>query len=217
MTVEQIVQALKSPRVRDVCDEQLLAVLGDVILRDAFSLRRIVPTEEEADAIIRTLHDELRTTYANLRIDEIRIAVRAAVFGQLGTMYGLTPAEFIRMMDAYYSGRKRQDALEMISRLDVRQRPPNPEENERRNREALRFAAIEFYDQVKESGDIVALSTLFVGSVFDFLVSTGAIELSSEQMSLLERHGYEAESKKKILEELFRKMARQECPLVIDG
>ena len=85
---------------------------------------RCEPAEPKlVDAIIGLMLQEIYTTYSSWRVDEIRIAIRAGACSQLGPMYRLSPAEFIRIMEVYHSCPLRLEALRQIRREKEKPKP----------------------------------------------------------------------------------------------
>lgn len=81
-----------------------------------------------------------------------------------------------------------------------------PDEIERRNREALISMSCQLFKEVREKGRILATVDLPVAHVFDFLLSTGAISASAEQLEAVKKKKDSLEqyaAKRKLLEEIF--------------
>lgn len=140
--------------------DEMKGLLADIVVDEAFSLRCEPAPPKLVDAIINLMLQELYTTYDTWRVDEIRIAIRAGVCSQLGPMYKLSPAEFIRIMEVYHTCPQRLEALRQIRREKEKPKPEDPAEVERKNKETLTKASRECYDEVAKPARSLAIPTL---------------------------------------------------------
>jgi hypothetical protein len=151
-------------------------LLADIVIDEAFSLRCEPAEPKLVDAIIGLMLQEIYTTYSSWRVDEIRIAIRAGACSQLGPMYRLSPAEFIRIMEVYHSCPLRLEALRQIRREKEKPKPEDPETVARKNRECLAKVAKECFADVKANGRITYYSDQTIDNVYDFLVSSRVVK-----------------------------------------
>ena len=156
--------------------DEMRGLLADIVVDEAFSLRCEPAPPKLVDAIINLMLQELYTTYDSWRVDEIRIAVRAGVCSQLGPMYKLSPAEFIRIMEVYHTCPLRLDALRQLRREAEKPKPEDPAEVERKNREMLTKVSKACYDEVAETGHITGYSDVLIALIFDFLCARKTIK-----------------------------------------
>ena len=176
MTTGIILSARASRPVAAVSVQEMRSLLADIVIDEAFSLRCEMAEPKLVDAIIDLMLQEIYTTYSSWRVDEIRIAIRAGVCSQLGPMYRLSPAEFIRIMEVYHSCPQRLEALRRIRREEDKPKPEDPETAARKNRECLSKVARECFADVKTHGRITYYSDQTLGNVLDFLLSANAIK-----------------------------------------
>ena len=211
MTVQQIYEAMKSPPIRTVTKTDLLLMLNQVVIEDAFNMRRQTPSLEEVEEIVRTLYKELKTTYAELRVDEIRLAIRAGIFDQLEKpMFGLVPAEFVKAIQTYSVDKRRKDALEMMPNKAQTAAIPSKEEIERMNEKATRQSFKCYEADVREKGHINSLCTTVPAAVFDWLFDQGQITLSQIELKELEKAQDPHLKKKVLLEKFFQEKHEHE-------
>lgn len=175
MTTGIILSARASRAVASVPIQEMRCFLADIVIDEAFSLRCEPAEPKLVDAIIGLMLQEIYTTYSSWRVDEIRIAIRAGVCSQLGPMYRLSPAEFIRIMEVYHTCPLRLEALRQLRRKEEKPKPEDPETVARKNRETLARVAKDCFADVKANGCITYYSDKTISNLFDFLVSTGSV------------------------------------------
>ncbi len=197
MTVCAIIGARSSRPVTAVPPEELRSLLEDIVIDEAFSLRCEAADPRTVEAIVSLMQDELYGTYASWRVDEIRLAIRAGACSQLGPMYRLSPAEFIRIMEVYHRCPLRLDALRQLHREKEKPAPEDPETVARKNRETLVKVAKDCYADVKAGGSISYYSDRTLGNVLDFLLSAGIVNVGTGNPSV---------GKRQLLEGVFREM-----------
>lgn len=176
MTTGIILSARASCPVAAVPIQKMRSLLADIVIGEAFSLRCEPAEQKLVDAIIGLMLQEIYTTYSSWRVDEIRIAIRAGVCSQLGPMYRLSPAEFIRIMEVYHSCPLRLEALRQLRRKEEKPKPEDPETVARKNRECLAKVAKDCFADVKTGGCITYYSDQTIDNVYDFLVSSGMVK-----------------------------------------
>lgn len=197
MTVGAIIAARKSRPIEDVPFPEMRSRLADIVIDEAFSLRCEPAEPKLVEAIVGLVLEELYTTYASWREGEIRIAIRAGVCAQLGPMYKLSPAEFIRIMEIYHHCPMRLEALRRLRREQEKPKPEDPETVERKNRETLAKVAKNCYADVKNYGRITYYSDQTLSLVFDFLLSAGIVNADTGNSNV---------AKRQQLEEVFQEM-----------
>ena len=197
MTVGAIIAARRSRPIEDVPFPEMRSRLADIIIDEAFSLRCEPAEPKLVEAIVGLVLEELYTTYASWREGEIRIAIRAGVCAQLGPMYRLSPAEFVRIMEVYHTCPLRLEAFRQIRREKEKPKPEDPETVARKNREAFAGAAIECFADVKTYGHITYYSDQTIANLFDYLVSSKTITSETENADI---------GKRQLLETTFRDM-----------
>jgi hypothetical protein len=171
-----IIRAARSSRpVAAIPVQEMRCLLADIVVDEAFSLRCEPAEPKLVDAIIGLMQQELYTTYSSWCVDEIRIAIRAGVCSQLGPMYRLSPAEFIRIMEVYHSCPLRLEAFRQIRHEKEKPKPEDPETVARRNRECLAKVARDCFADVKAYGRITFYSDQTLANVLDFLLSVGIL------------------------------------------
>lgn len=175
MTVGTIMAARSSRSIEEVPFPEMRSLLADIVVDEAFSLRCERAEPKLVDAIIGLMLQEIYTTYASWCVDEIRIAIHAGVCSQLGPMYRLSPAEFIRIMEVYHSCPLRLEALRQIRREREKPKPEDPETVARKNRECLTRVARDCFGDVKTYGRITFYSDQTLANVLAFLLSAGII------------------------------------------
>lgn len=171
-----ILSARASRPVAAVPIQEMRSLLADIVIDEAFSLRCEPAEQKLVDAIIGLMLQEIYTTYSSWRVDEIRIAIRAGVCFQLGPMYRLSPAEFIRIMEVYHSCPLRLEVLRQLRRKEEKPKPEDPETVARKNRECLAKVAKDCFADVKTGGCITYYSDQTIDNVYDFLVSSGMVK-----------------------------------------
>ena len=176
MTTGIILSARASRPVAAVSVQEMRSLLADIVIDEAFSLRCEMAEPKLVDAIIDLMLQEIYTTYSSWRVDEIRIAIRAGVCSQLGPMYRLSPAEFIRIMEVYHTCPLRLEALRQLRRREEKPKPEDPETVARKNRECLAKVAKDCFADVKANGRITYYSDQTIDNVYDFLVSSGMVK-----------------------------------------
>lgn len=192
--------------------DEMRGLLADIVVDEAFSLRCEPAPPKLVDAIINLMLQELYTTYDSWCVEEIRIAIRAGVCSQLGPMYRLSPAEFIRVMDVYHTCPMRLEALRQLRREAEKPKPEDPVEVERKNMVMMTKAAQVCYDNVANSGRITEYSDALIAHIFDFLCSVKAIS----PPRLIHGKGAEADrEKRKLLEETLGLLVSEGKPLEI--
>lgn len=175
MTISTIINARRSRPIADVPIHEMHSILADIVIDEAFSLRCEAAEPRTVDAIVSLMLEEVYTTYDSWCIDEIRIAVRAGVCAQLGPMYKLSPAEFIRIMEIYQHCPMRLEALRQLRREQRIPKPEDPETVSRKNREMLTKVAKDCYADVKNNGRTTYYSDKTLSMVYDFLLSAGIV------------------------------------------
>lgn len=198
MTTGIILTARSSRPIPAIPVQEMRCLLADIVVDEAFSLRCEPAEPKLVDAIIGLMLQELYTTYSSWCVDEIRIAIRAGVCSQLGPMYRLSPAEFIRIMEVYHSCPLRLEALRQIRREKEKPKPEDPETVARRNRECLAKVARDCFADVKTYGRITFYSDQTLANVLDFLLSTGTIKADIGETD----NG----NPRQLLEDIFQKM-----------
>ena len=183
--------------------DEMRGLLADIVVDEAFSLRCEPAPPKLVYAIINLMLQELYTTYDSWRVDEIRIAIRAGVCSQLGPMYKLSPAEFIRIMEVYHTCPMRLEALRQLRREAEKPKPEDPAEVGKKSRELYTRVALACYDELAETGRLSYYSDVSLSHVFDFLVKTGAILPIREMPKTSAKMELE---KKQILEETLNLM-----------
>lgn len=175
MTTGIILSARASRPVVVVPIQEMRSLLADIVIDEAFSLRCERAEPKLVDAIIGLMLQEIYTTYSSWCVDEIRIAIRAGACSQLGPMYRLSPAEFIRIMEVYHTCSLRLEALRQLRREEEKPKPEDPETVARKNRECLAKVAKDCFADVKTGGRITFYSDQTLSNVLDFLLSAGII------------------------------------------
>lgn len=197
MTISTIINARRSRPIADVPIHEMHSILADIVIDEAFSLRCEAAEPGTVDAIVSLMLEEVYTTYDSWCIDEIRIAVRAGVCAQLGPMYKLSPAEFIRIMEIYQHCPMRLEALRQLRREQRIPKPEDPETVSRKNREMLTKVAKDCYADVKNNGRTTYYSDKTLSMVYDFLLSAGIVNPGT---------GNPGVGKRQLLEDAFREM-----------
>ena len=197
MTVSAILKARSSRPIALIPFEEMMNHLADIVIDEAFSLRCEVADPKIVDAIVNLMLSELYTTYNSWCVDEIRVAIRAGVCAQLGPMYKLSPAEFIRIMEIYHHCPMRLEALRRLRREQEKPKPEDPETVERKNRETLAKVAKNCYADVKNYGRITYYSDQTLSLVFDFLLSAEIVNAGTDNPGVAIRQQ---------LEEVFQEM-----------
>lgn len=198
MTTGIILTARSSRPIPAIPVQEMRCLLADIVVDEAFSLRCEPAEPKLVDAIIGLMLQELYTTYSSWCVDEIRIAIRAGACSQLGPMYRLSPAEFIRIMEVYHSCPLRLEALRQIRREKEKPKPEDPETVARRNRECLAKVARDCFADVKTYGRITFYSDQTLANVLDFLLSTDTIKADIGETD----NG----NPRQLLEDIFQKM-----------
>lgn len=206
MTTGIILSARGSRSVAEVPIQEMRSLLADIVIDEAFSLRCERAEPKLVDAIIGLMLHEIYTTYSSWCVDEIRIAIRAGVCSQLGPMYRLSPAEFIRIMEVYHGCPLRLDALRQLRREKEKPKPEDPETVSRKNRETLTNVAKDCYADVKKNGHITYYSDHTLSMAFDFLLSAGIVKPGI---------GNPGVGKRQLLEDTFREMLAADKQLAI--
>ena len=197
MTISTIINARRSRPIADVPIHEMHTIIADLVIDEAFSLRCEAAEPRTVDAIVSLMLEEVYTTYDSWCVDEIRIAVRAGVCAQLGPMYKLSPAEFIRIMEIYQHCPMRLEALRRLRREQEKPKPEDPETVERKNRETLAKVAKDCYADVKKNGRTTYYSDKTLSMVYDFLLSAGIVNPGT---------GNPGVGKRQLLEDAFREM-----------
>ncbi|MBO7070114.1 MAG: hypothetical protein J6W09_02330 [Bacteroidales bacterium] len=206
MTVGAIIQARRSRPVSQIPFQEMKWLIADVVVDEAFSLRCEAAEQKLLEAIVNLVTQELCTTYSSWRADELRIAIRAGACSQLGPMYRLCPAEFVRIMDTYHTCPMRLEALRILRREAEKPQPENPAVTKRKFRESLEKIAKECFADVARDGRITYYSDTLVANIYDLLCETGTILTKSN----LPENAKEAEKEKRhLLEEAFKLMASE--------
>lgn len=197
MTISTIINARRSRPIADVPIHEMHTIIADLVIDEAFSLRCEAAEPRTVDAIVSLMLEEVYTTYDSWCVDEIRIAVRAGVCAQLGPMYKLSPAEFIRIMEIYQHCPMRLEALRQLRREQKKPKPEDPETVSRKNREMLTKVAKDCYADVKKNGRTTYYSDKTLSMVYDFLLSAGIVNPGT---------GNPGVGKRQLLEDAFREM-----------
>ena len=179
MTVGGIIAARRSRPIEEVPFPEMRSRLADIVIDEAFSLRCEPAEPKLVEAIVGLVLEELYTTYASWREGEIRIAIRMGVCAQLGPMYRLSPAEFVRIMEVYHTCPLRLEAFRQIRREKEKPKPEDPETVARKNRECLAKVARDCFADVKSSGRITYYSDQTLEHVLEFLFSSLAINAAA--------------------------------------
>lgn len=198
MTVGAIIAARRSRPIEDVPFPEMRSRLADIVIDEAFSLRCEPAEPKLVEAIVGLVLEEIYTTYASWREGEIRIAIRAGVCAQLGPMYRLSPAEFVRIMEVYHTCPLRLEAFRQIRREKEKPKPEDPETVARKNRETFSRAAKECFADVKTHGHITYYSDQTLGNILYFLLSSGAIKTDAGEP--------DSGNPRQRLEDIFQKM-----------
>ncbi len=203
MTVSAIIQARSSRPVSQIPFQEMKWLIADVVVDEAFSLRCEAADQKLLEAIVNLITTELYTTYASWRADELRVAIRAGACSQLGPMYRLCPAEFVRIMDTYHTCPMRLEALRILRREAEKPQPEDPAVAKRKYREMLEKVAKECFEDVAKDGRITYYSDSLVANIYDLLCETR--DLLS--IGNLPENEVEAEKeKRRLLEETFKLM-----------
>jgi len=203
MTVSAIIQARSSRPVSQIPFREMKWLIADVVVDEAFSLRCEAADQKLLEAIVNLITTELYTTYASWRADELRVAIRAGACSQLGPMYRLCPAEFVRIMDTYHTCPMRLEALRILRREAEKPQPEDPAVAKRKYREMLEKVAKECFEDVAKDGRITYYSDSLVANIYDLLCETR--DLLS--IGNLPENEVEAEKeKRRLLEETFKLM-----------
>lgn len=203
MTVGAIIQARSSRPVSQIPFQEMKWLIADVVVDEAFSLRCEAADQKLLKAIVNLITTELYTTYASWRADELRVAIRAGACSQLGPMYRLCPAEFVRIMDTYHTCPMRLEALRILRQETEKPLPEDPAVAKRKDREMLEKVAKECFEDVVKEGRITYYSDSLVAKIYDLLCETRDI-LS---IGNLPENEVEAEKeKRRLLEETFKLM-----------
>ena len=197
MTISTIINARRSRPIADVPIHEMHSILADIVIDEAFSLRCEAAEPRTVDAIVSLMLEEVYTTYDSWCVDEIRIAIRSGVCAQLGPMYKLSPAEFIRIMEIYHHCPMRLEALRRLRREQEKPKPEDPETVERKNRETPAKVAQNCYADVKNYGRITYYSDQTLSLVFDFLLSAEIVNAGTDNPGV---------AKRQQLEEVFQEM-----------
>ena len=197
MTISTIINARRSRPIADVPIHEMHTIIADLVIDEAFSLRCEAAEPRTVDAIVSLMLEEVYTTYDSWCVDEIRIAVRAGVCAQLGPMYKLSPAEFIRIMEIYQHCPMRLEALRQLRREQKKPKPEDPETVSRKNREMLTKVAKDCYADVKKNGRTTYYSDKTLSMVYDFLLLAGIVKPGT---------GNPGVGKRQLLEDAFREM-----------
>lgn len=197
MTVGAIIAARRSRPIEDVPFPEMRSRLADIVIDEAFSLRCEPAEPKLVEAIVGLVLEELYTTYASWREGEICIAIRAGVCAQLGPMYRLSPAEFVRIMEVYHTCPLRLEAFRQIRREKEKPKPEDPETVARKNRECLAKVALDCFADVKSSARITYYSDQTIDNVFDYLATSGVVNAGVGEPGV---------GKRQLLECVFREM-----------
>ena len=203
MTIGAIIQARSSRPVSQIPFQEMKWLIADVVVDEAFSLRCEAADQKLLEAIVNLITTELYTTYASWRAEELRIAIRAGACSQLGPMYRLCPAEFVRIMDTYHTCPMRLEALRILRREAEKPQPEDPAVAKRKYREMLGKVAKECFEDVARDGRITYYSDSLLANIYDLLCETR--DLLS--IGNLPENEVEAEKeKRRLLEETFKLM-----------
>ncbi len=203
MTIGAIIQARSSRPVSQIPFQEMKWLIADVVVDEAFSLRCEAADQKLLEAIVNLITTELYTTYASWRAEELRIAIRAGACSQLGPMYRLCPAEFVRIMDTYHTCPMRLEALRILRREAEKPQPEDPAVAKRKYREMLEKVAKECFEDVARDGRITYYSDSLLANIYDLLCETRDL-LSIGNLPENEV-GAERE-KRRLLEETFKLM-----------
>ena len=203
MTIGAIIQARSSRPVSQIPFQEMKWLIADVVVDEAFSLRCEAADQKLLEAIVNLITTELYTTYASWRAEELRIAIRAGACSQLGPMYRLCPAEFVRIMDTYHTCLMRLEALRILRREAEKPQPEDPAVAKRKYREMLEKVAKECFEDVARDGRITYYSDSLLANIYDLLCETrGLLSIGN-----LPENEVEAEKeKRRLLEETFKLM-----------
>ena len=203
MTIGAIIQARSSRPVSQIPFQEMKWLIADVVVDEAFSLRCEAAEQKLLEAIVNLITTELYTTYASWRAEELRIAIRAGACSQLGPMYRLCPAEFVRIMDTYHTCPMRLEALRILRREAEKPQPEDPAVAKRKYREMLGKVAKECFEDVARDGRITDYSDSLLANIYDLLCETRDL-LSIG--NLPENEVRAEREKRRLLEETFKLM-----------
>lgn len=179
-----IAQARKSQLVSNVGKDEVMKMLIAGISHSAMVRGQDISVNGKT-FIANEVYSEVFAKKLDLKVEEIPIVFRNGVYGRYGEYYGVNALTIVGWFESYLTSDERRDVRKREQEQSVPQiaHDVSPEVTERRNNEAMRSSALEFYKQSKENGGVVSALVGLKACVFDYLVRIGKIKNAEERIA----------------------------------
>lgn len=156
-----IVEAIKSPLVNNVSDQDLKSKLLLVVASSFLTAGFKAPESElELNIILNEIIAEQRRNKTNLRIDEIEIAFKNGVHKKYGDYFGLNAVSFCMFIREYVKEESRLEAIRLKNMPE-----PKKEPTEQEIKQLSINNAITAFNELKSKGTVGRFGVV----VYDFL------------------------------------------------
>lgn len=179
-----IQQARKSQLVSNVSKDEIMKMLIAGISHSAMVRGQDISVNGKT-FIANEVYSEVFAKKLDLKVEEIPLVFRNGVYGRYGDYYGVNALTIVGWFESYLASDERREVRikEREQTVPLIVHDESPEVTERRNNEAMRSSALEFYRQSKENGGIVNALTGLKACVFDYLVRVGKIKNADERIA----------------------------------
>jgi hypothetical protein len=180
-----ITEARKSPLVSTVGKDEVMKMITAGVSHSAMVRGQDISLNGKA-FIASEVYDEVFNKHPDIRVEEIPIVFRNGVYGRYGDYFGVNALTIVGWFESYLASDERynvrqKEKVAMAQRQIVHD--VSPEVEQRRNDEAMRSSALEFYRQSKENGGRVEALVMLKAYVFDYLVNVGKIKNADERIA----------------------------------
>lgn len=178
LTNDNIIRAMSGTPVSRLEPKALADTLG-ALLRDILAYAGY-----DAPLILDNVGElagDIRAGYGQLTPDEIRLACKAGLTGELGDTRKPTCAAVIRWVDAYAKGPNKADAVKIRKIRSEAPRQVTPEEGLAMMRDTMPRLARERWDSVRTTGAFPRHCLPHVSAqIYDWLKEEGRLSLPAE-------------------------------------
>lgn len=179
-----IQEARKSQLVSNVSKDEVMKMLVAGISHSAMVRGQDISVNGKT-FIAREVYSEVFAKKLDLKVEEIPLVFRNGVYGRYGEYYGVNALTIVGWFESYLASDERREVRIRERERTVPQiaHDESPEATARRNNEAMRTTALEFYRQSMENGGVVDALTGLKACVFDYLVRVGKIKNADERIA----------------------------------
>lgn len=167
------------PKIKDFKDKNEVSAQIDSIVNFTFAYKGHSPnSEREYEFITNALKEDVFLNFHNYTIEDIKLAFKLGVKGELGEYYGLNPKTFYDWLKSYklkYITPVTNNVIALIPKKEV---PPPPKKEVDANNKIIISNLLQQYITTKEY-----TFNDFGNVMYEFLFRLGIINLSKEEKS----------------------------------